>query len=55
MYPNRTAGGLGWLITDDADYLATPLTDAEFAAALPAGVASMHPELGWTADTLAPR
>jgi hypothetical protein len=37
-------GEVVWEAFDDADYDPTPLTDAEFAAALPAGVASVHPE-----------
>jgi len=43
MYPSRTPSGFELDIIDDADYDATPLTDDEFAAAVPAGVASMHP------------
>jgi hypothetical protein len=31
-------------VYDDADYDPRPLSDAEFAAALTAGIASMHPE-----------
>lgn len=54
MYPNMTPSGYEWIIVDNADYDPTPLTDEQFAAALPAGIASMHEDLGWTAETLAP-
>lgn len=45
MYPSGTPQGSEWMIVDHADYDPTPLTDEEFATALPGGVVSMHPEL----------
>jgi hypothetical protein len=48
LYPSVDGNILATAIVDDADYDTTPLTDEEFAAALPAGTAAMHPE--WTAD-----
>jgi hypothetical protein len=44
LYPKETSEGIEFLVVDDADYDPTPLTDADYAAALPAGTASMHPE-----------
>lgn len=54
MYPNTTPSGYEWIIVDNSDYDPTPLTNEQFAAALPAGIASMHEDLGWTAETLRP-
>jgi len=45
FYIRQTANGDERDIIDDANYDPTPLTDEEFAAALPAGVASMHADL----------
>jgi len=53
MHPQASPTGAEWVIVDDADYPAAALTDTDFAAALPAGIASMHADLGWTADALA--
>lgn len=47
MFPKTTESGVEWTVFDDADYDPTPLSDEEFAAAIPAGVASMHTDLGW--------
>jgi len=43
MLPHQKAEGIVWEIVDDADYDPTPLSDEEFAAAFPAGIASMNP------------
>ena len=45
LYPAEP-DGRRFTVFDDADYDPTPLSDTEFAAALEAGVASMHPEWG---------
>jgi hypothetical protein len=44
MFVRQTAEGIAWEIYDDAEYDPTDLSDAGFAEAIPAGVASMHPE-----------
>jgi hypothetical protein len=43
MYPDSSNVNT-WTVVDDRDYDPTPLTDEEFAAALPASIAAMHPE-----------
>jgi hypothetical protein len=48
LYPAEP-DGRRFIVFDDADYDPTPLSDTEFAAALEAGVASMHP--GWARPT----
>lgn len=40
-------GGVTWSIYDDADYDPTPLSDEQFATAIPAGIAAMHADLDW--------
>lgn len=46
LYPSVDGNAFTTTIIDDADYDAAPLTDEEFAAALPTGMATMHPEWG---------
>lgn len=50
FYPRQTADGAEWEIVDDAEYDPEPLRDEQFAAALPAGVMAMHPELSAGAE-----
>lgn len=45
LYPAEP-DGRRFIVFDDSDYDPTPLNDTEFAAALEAGVASMHTEWG---------
>lgn len=50
LYPDPNNLGT-WTVVDDGDYDPTPLTDEEFAAALPAGIAAMHPEFNTSDNT----
>ena len=45
MLPSETPVSIEWTIIDDPDYAPATLTDDEFAAALPAGIASMQPNV----------
>lgn len=45
LYPSTDGNVFAMAIVDDADYDPSPLTDEEFAAALPAGTSAMHPEM----------